>query len=520
MLATIATPDVTRNSTDFMAMNQSSEVDQVHEARADNETLEEHSRTRKLTEKGLEYHVNQKTRNLKAKKQQFTKQVRSTLLLRGQERHVDRIKQEFSKAQVLLGEFYDILQELRDIANDHDINEAICLKEQIEWEWRDFEKDMRDEIKYLENLMQEEQRLETCSRVSSKSKKSNRSSSTKASSVKSSKLYLEQEQAALKVKLAYMEEAKLKLEQCKAEIQKTEHEEKLKKLKLHSEIAQNQAKLNVCLLSEKEDSANIGLEPFLEPADQSDTKDVLMNKFLDSVSAKSVGASYEEQHNPKDVFCNNVNHKSLYSTTQQAPLSTEPQAAHNLQENLLGKCMEKLVNSRLTTATLEQNYITRKWELTRQLPNVSIPVFNGDPLQYPIWQSSFNACIDSKLIDAKMKLNFLNQFVTGKPKKIVEHFLLIGSEDAYKSAKAMLHERYGNSNVVSSTLISKLEEWPCIGTKNADALRDFSDFLLKIKAAKATIPSLDVLDFAKENVKILAKLPYHMQSKWRDYIKQ
>ena len=43
-----------------------------------------------------------------------------------------------------------------------------------------------------------------------------------------------------------MEEAKLKLEQCKAEIQKTEHEEKLKKLKLHSETAQNQAKLNVC----------------------------------------------------------------------------------------------------------------------------------------------------------------------------------------------------------------------------------------------------------------------------------
>ena len=66
----------------------------------------------------------------------------------------------------------------------------------------------------------------------------------------------------------------------------------------------------------------------------------------------------------------------------------------------------------------------------------------------------------------------------------------------------MLHERYGHSHVVSSTLISTLEEWPCIGTKNADALRDFSDFLLKIKAAKATIPSLDILDFAKENVKI------------------
>jgi hypothetical protein len=51
-------------------------------------------------------------------------------------------------------------------------------------------------------------------------------------------------------------------------------------------------------------------------------------------------------------------------------------------------------------------------------------------------------------------------------------------------------------------------------------LRDFSDFLLKIKASKATIASLDVLDFAKENVKMLAKLPYYIQNKWRDYIKQ
>ena len=100
-------------------------------------------------------------------------------------------------------------------------------------------------------------------------------------------------------------------------------------------------------------------------------------------------------------------------------------------------------------------------------------------------------------MDAKIKLNFLNHFVTGMPKKIVEHFLLIGSEDTYH---AVLHEGYGNSNVVSSTLIGKLEEWLCIGMKNLDALRDFSDFVLKIKAAKTTIPSLDILDFAKENV--------------------
>ena len=107
---------------------------------------------------------------------------------------------------MLLGEFYDIIEELRNIISDYeDKSEIISLKEQIEHEWKDFDKDMRDEIIYLENLIVEERRIEACSRVSSKSKKSSRSSKTKASSVKSSKLCLEREQAAFKVKLAYME---------------------------------------------------------------------------------------------------------------------------------------------------------------------------------------------------------------------------------------------------------------------------------------------------------------------------
>ena len=75
--------------------------------------------------------------------------------------------------------------------------------------------------------------------------------------------------------------------------------------------------------------------------------------------------------------------------------------------------MDKLVDvsTKLTTATLEQNYVNRKIAICRQLPNISIPVFDGDPLQYPIWASSFKAFIDSKPMDAQTKLNFLSRFV-------------------------------------------------------------------------------------------------------------
>ena len=39
-------------------------------------------------------------------------------------------------------------------------------------------------------------------------------------------------------------------------------------------------------------------------------------------------------------------------------------------------------------------------------------------------------------------------------------------------------------------------------------------------AAKETIPGLSVLNYAKENIRLLAKLPYYLEIKWRDAIKQ
>ena len=67
--------------------------------------------------------------------------------------------------------------------------------------------------------------------------------------------------------------------------------------------------------------------------------------------------------------------------------------------------------------------------------------------------------------------------------------------------------------------INKLEKWPKIGPKDASALREFSDMLDKVLAAKNTIPGLSVLDYAKENVKLLSTLPYYLETKWRDAIK-
>ena len=83
-----------------------------------------------------------------------------------------------------------------------------------------------------------------------------------------------------------------------------------------------------------------------------------------------------------------------------------------------------------------------------------------------------------------------------------------------------MHQKSPGVHGSSVLTVTSLESWPKIGPKDAVALREFSDFLDKILAAKKTIPGLSILDYAKENVKLLAKLPYHLEIKWRDAIKQ
>ena len=62
---------------------------------------------------------------------------------------------------------------------------------------------------------------------------------------------------------------------------------------------------------------------------------------------------------------------------------------------------------------------------------------------------------------AQMKLNSLNQYIARKPKQVIDksNFRLIGTEEAYQSAKSLLQERYGHCNVIGSAFKHKIKNW-------------------------------------------------------------
>ena len=112
---------------------------------------------------------------------------------------------------------------------------------------------MRDEIKYLEQTV-----LESCS-VRSKGSKLNKSIKSLKSksgvdsghSNKVDKYKLQQEEAALKVKLAYVEQEKA------LEIEKLIQEQKMEELKLERDLELSRAKLNVFEEIEKEQTSSL-----------------------------------------------------------------------------------------------------------------------------------------------------------------------------------------------------------------------------------------------------------------------
>ncbi|XP_071477128.1 uncharacterized protein [Diadema antillarum] len=196
------------------------------------------------------------------------------------------------------------------------------------------------------------------------------------------------------------------------------------------------------------------------------------------------------------------------------------QAKPVTQDTLTSSWMEKVAESLTHVANMimQQNATSQQVAAASQLPKIDVPVFDGDPLRYPLWRNAFSSFVDSKPLDAATKLNLLNNHVTGEPKTVVEHYLLLGTDEAYLKARESLANRYGNTSIVSSAFMKKLNSWPRISDRNPGGLRSFADFLQQVSVAKMTVDSLGILDYPQENVKLVMKLPFYLERKWRDEV--
>lgn len=148
----------------------------------------------------------------------------------------------------------------------------------------------------------------------------------------------------------------------------------------------------------------------------------------------------------------------------------------------------------------------------QRLPQAVPDVFNGeekDKTRFFLWETAFNALVDSAPVTPQQKLHLLFQHLQGRAKKVVEQLQFMSSdpERAYTEARKKLKERFGHSAILSTEFESKLTNWPKIGNNDAKSMQEFSDFLQQVELATEHIPNLKIFEYSSKLQSLVEKLP-------------
>ena len=86
---------------------------------------------------------------------------------------------------------------------------------------------------------------------------------------------------------------------------------------------------------------------------------------------------------------------------------------------------------------------------TSRLPKLSLPTFNGNPLQWQTFWDSFNAAVHSNSnLSGVEKFNYLRAQTSGEAAKAISGFPLTNTN--YEQAIALLNERFGHSYKIAN----------------------------------------------------------------------
>ncbi|CAB4024591.1 Hypothetical predicted protein [Paramuricea clavata] len=129
------------------------------------------------------------------------------------------------------------------------------------------------------------------------------------------------------------------------------------------------------------------------------------------------------------------------------------------------------------------------------LPTPKPPVFSGNILAYPKWTLAFDALIDGEAVNPAHKLYYLGEYTSGQAQKMIDGLLGLQSDDAYKRARQILQERFGDPYKIYQAYNERLKSWPVCS--KASELQEFSDFLL----VKGKYDFNDLVDFVQKAAK-------------------
>ena len=109
-----------------------------------------------------------------------------------------------------------------------------------------------------------------------------------------------------------------------------------------------------------------------------------------------------------------------------------------------------------------------------QLPQPTIKVFKGNPLEYCDFIQSFEHLVEEKTLSPSARLYYLIQHTTGSVQDLMKSCLAMSPEQGYEEAKKLLKERYGQNYRIAAAQIRHLTDGPLIKSEDGNALLQYS----------------------------------------------
>ena len=152
------------------------------------------------------------------------------------------------------------------------------------------------------------------------------------------------------------------------------------------------------------------------------------------------------------------------------------------------------------------------------LPQPSMQVFSGDPLDYCDFVRAFEHLVERKTPSPSARLYYLVQYTSGPVQELMRSCLSMREQEGYAEAKRLLKARYGQRYKIAAAHVKRLIEGPSIKSEDGTALQQFSIQLTSCVNTLKEIGYLNKLDNPDNLKKIIDRLPYSFRLKWRDTV--
>ena len=175
---------------------------------------------------------------------------------------------------------------------------------------------------------------------------------------------------------------------------------------------------------------------------------------------------------PQQVFPpQNVQPQQVFPPPDVPPQQVFPQ---NLpSQEISTQSSTPQVSLQPATVQSTPSFSTHTTQNTSRLPKLSLPTFNGNPLQWQTFWDSFNAAVHSNSnLSGVEKFNYLKAQASGEAARAISGFPLTNTN--YEQAIALLNKRFGQSYKIVNAHMQALLNIPT-PTNSLTSIRQFHD---------------------------------------------